>query len=85
MSQVCYSSLTNETSMHQTGLTMSCLPRLNVVVLGLFQVALHLVLLRDVFVGVVQEFLLDGPCCGAQTLLSEIADLVQTCPTRFPP
>ena len=39
------------------------LPRLNVVMLGLFQVALHLVLLRDVFVGVVQEFLFDGPKC----------------------
>ena len=45
----------------QTGLTMFRLPRLNVVMLGLFQVALHLVLLRDVFVGVVQEFLFDGP------------------------
>mmetsp|Transcript_5344 Transcript_5344/g.9245 ORF Transcript_5344/g.9245 Transcript_5344/m.9245 type:complete len:436 (-) Transcript_5344:2013-3320(-) len=31
--------------------------RLNVVMLGLFQVALHLVLLRDVLVGIVQEFL----------------------------
>ena len=45
--------------------------------LGLFQVALHLVLLRDVLVGIVQEFLCHQSQMRCPNPVMEIADLVQ--------